>query len=181
MMRKDHRVEKMETKELLTTEEAQKHIQYAIDNSESSGTFILNDNAGPYETRIHIVRCGNSPPKYNIDWECENTSSGFTPGKNGHDAMGSLDFDTFEEGAEKLARQVNGSVPSYAWMSDEEKEKLDKEIQAEFKDFFDKHCDLEKGDCPDRSSCPVRWPGGFGLQGCTNPIKSERGGYSKND
>jgi len=51
-------------------------------------------------------------PKYNIDWDTRNTLSGRIL------AMGSLDFDTVEEGAEKLARQIE-ETKAYLFMGND--------------------------------------------------------------
>lgn len=109
-------------------------------------------------------------PNYNIDWDTRNDESGnivTVKKKDGsrESAMGSIDFDTLDEGAEKLAKAINELVPALCWSSPEEQAKIDAEIQSDFQKFFDKHCG-DNGDCGLKGTCEVRWPGGFGLQGC---------------
>ncbi len=109
-------------------------------------------------------------PKYNIDWDIRNDITGrfaVYKKKNGEkiDMMGTFDFNTPEEGARLWQAQIMERVPRHLWTALEEKEDIDAQIKAEFQDFFDRHCG-DEGDCSLRENCPVRWPGGFGLQGC---------------
>lgn len=151
----------------ITVEDAKKHVVFGWEQAKmgKSGTAqtIISENAWPWITRMSFCICRLEPnmPRFNIDWDTRSSNSGNIV------AMGSFDFDSLEEGAEKLAKEINDEVPDYAWMTDEEHAKLKVDIKQEFQEFFDTHCDLEKGDCPDRWTCKVRWPGGFGLQGCS--------------
>lgn len=109
-------------------------------------------------------------PKYNIDWDIRNDVTGriaVYKKKNGEifEMMGSFDFNTAQQGAERWLKQIEERVPRGLWTSGEEKKALDASIEKEFQDFFDRHCG-DEGDCPLRTTCEVKWPGGFGLQGC---------------
>ena len=55
----------------------------------------------------------HTSPKYNIDWDTRSTVSGRIL------AMGSLDFDTIEEGSEKLVSQII-ETKAYLYMGDDD-------------------------------------------------------------
>jgi len=109
-------------------------------------------------------------PKYNIDWDVRNSISGnYCVLKRGDGEkvtmMGTFDFDTIEQGAERWLEQIKERVAKGLWTTTEEKDAQDKEIEKEFQDYFDAHCS-DTGDCEWKASCEVRWPGGHGLRGC---------------
>lgn len=156
-------------KVLLTVEHAKKDIEFAISQivNHRSAETILNETY-PWTTGMTLTNCEawtdsegklRTSPKFNIDWDTRSDFSGKIV------AMGSIDFDTVEEGAKKLSEAINADVREEFWSSQEEQAKLDAEIKANFQKFFDKHCG-DGGDCPLRPTCEVKWPGGFGLQGC---------------
>jgi hypothetical protein len=124
-------------------------------------------------------------PKYNIDWDIRSDVSGnfaVYKKKDGEKLtmMGTFDFNTPEEGAKLWLEQIMERVPRGLWTSWEEKQAIDAEIKKEFQEFFDKHCG-DEGDCPLRPTCEVKWPGGFGLQGCRVKELAEgaEGGYKQ--
>lgn len=109
-------------------------------------------------------------PRYNIDWDIRNSESGnFLTLKraNGEKTlmMGSFDFDTPDQGAERWLKQIKNCVAKGLWTTQEESEALQKEIHKEFQDYFDLHCS-DTGDCAWKTTCQVRWAGGYGLRGC---------------
>lgn len=121
-------------------EEATKDILYAIEqaNGEKAST-ILNESY-PYTTGMTLTVCskprmvllggmvvareaqsqtelaallsGEEPekyPNYNIDWDTRSDVSGRIF------AMGTIDFDTVEEGAMKLSEAIEEKVPKGCW------------------------------------------------------------------
>ena len=110
-------------------------------------------------------------PKYNIDWDIRHSVSGnyLVRKKDGSVivTMGTFDFDTAEQGAERWLEQIKDRVAEKngLWMTSEEKHEQDKKIEKEFQDYFDAHCS-DAGDCTWKESCEVKWPGGHGLRGC---------------
>ncbi len=116
-------------------------------------------------------------PNYNIDWDIRNSISDsylHLKKKDGTSVtmMGSFDFDTPEQGAERWLEQIKERVVKGLWTTKEEQQARDKEIAKEFQDYHDAHC---AGDCEWKESCEVRWPGGHGLRGCRreNPDDEE--------
>lgn len=109
-------------------------------------------------------------PKYNIDWDIRSSVSGnyITFKKSSGEKvlmMGSFDFDTPDQGAERWLKQIKDCVAKGLWMTHEEKVAQDKAIDQEFQDYFDAHCS-DSGDCEWKATCQVRWKGGYGLRGC---------------
>jgi len=109
-------------------------------------------------------------PKYNIDWDIRSSISGnycTLTKKDGEKEimMGTFDFNTPEQGAERWLEQIKERVAKGLWTTTEEKRAQDKEIEKEFQEYFDAHC-ADTGDCEWKESCEVRWPGGHGLRGC---------------
>jgi len=107
-------------------------------------------------------------PKYNIDWDIRSSVSGsyctyHTEAGKSWTMMGTFDFDTPEQGAERWLEQIKERVAKWLWTTTEEKHAQDKEIAKEFQDYYDAHCD---DDCEWKESCEVKWPGGHGLRGC---------------
>lgn len=193
-----------------TIEELIKQIKYAIENGEDN--YILNDLGYPYTYgyRLNVTEPQKGPliiarsqaeleaalngnidyskmPKYNIDWDVREDSGGnycILKKKDGSRVtmMGSFDFNTPEEGAQKWLEQLKERTPSNLWTSEEEHDRLHKKINEDFQAFFDKHCsDQAEKPCPMRATCEVRWPGGFGLKGCRiGEFSQDRGiGFSK--
>ncbi|MFQ6095205.1 MAG: hypothetical protein ACE5NN_03570 [Candidatus Bathyarchaeia archaeon] len=104
-------------------ERARRDIEFAIEQAGESkySTVIIDDSFWPYKTELTLTKCDpwrdgqgrvRTSPKYNIDWDTRNTLSGRIL------AMGSLDFNTIEEGAEKLARQIE-ETKAYLYMGDD--------------------------------------------------------------
>jgi len=108
-------------------------------------------------------------PNYNIDWDIRNGYGDYLhlKKKDGTSVMmmGTFDFDTPEQGAERWLEQIKERVAKGLWTTKEEQQAQDKEIAKEFQDYFDAHCS-DAGDCEWKESCEVRWPGGHGLRGC---------------
>ena len=105
-------------------EQARRDIEFAIQQAGDgkNSTVIIDDSFWPFKTELTLTKCDpwkdsdgrlRTSPKYNIDWDTRNTLSGRIL------AMGSLDFDTVEEGAEKLARQIE-ETKAYLFMGDED-------------------------------------------------------------
>jgi len=117
-------------------------------------------------------------PKYNIDWDIRSSASGnyltLKKKSGGFTMMGTFDFDTPEQGAERWLEQIKERTSKGLWMTGEEKQAQDKRFKKEFQDYFDAHCS-DTGDCEYKESCEVRWPGGHGLRGCRreNPDDKE--------
>jgi hypothetical protein len=116
-------------------------------------------------------------PKYNIDWDIRSSISDNYLQLKKKDGtvvtmMGTLDFDTPEQGAERWLEQIKERVAKWLWTTKGEQQAQDKEIAKEFQDYYDAHC---AGDCEWKESCEVRWPGGHGLRGCRreNPDDDE--------
>ena len=108
-------------------------------------------------------------PKYNIDWDIRNSVTGdfCTSKKDGKTwtMMGTFDFDTPEQGAERWLEQIKERTAKGLWTTGEERRVQDKEFEKEFQDYFEAHCS-DTGDCDWKESCEVKWPGGHGLRGC---------------
>jgi len=109
-------------------------------------------------------------PNYNIDWDIRCSVSGNylqLKKKDGTSVtmMGSFDFDTPEQGAERWLEQIKERVAKGLWTTKEERNAQDKKFAKEFQDYFDSHCS-DDGDCEWKESCEVRYPGGHGLRGC---------------
>lgn len=109
-------------------------------------------------------------PKFNIDWDIRSSITDtylVFKKKDGEKVtmMGTFDFDTPEQGAERWLEQIKERVVKGIWMTFEEKQALNKELDKEFQDYFDAHCS-DDGDCEWKEGCSVRWPGGHGLRGC---------------
>ena len=109
-------------------------------------------------------------PSYNIDWDIRNQASDSFCTLKQEDGstvtmMGTFDFDTAEQGAERWLAQIKERTAKGLWTTNEERHARDKEIKKEFQDYFDTHCS-DDGDCEWKGSCEVRWPGGHGLRGC---------------
>jgi len=118
-------------------------------------------------------------PKYNIDWDIRSSISDSYLRLKKRDGttvtmMGTFDFDTAEQGAERWLEQIKERVAKWLWTTTEERNAQDKEFEKEFQDYFDAHC-ADAGDCAWKESCEVRWPGGHGLRGCRceNPDDEE--------
>jgi len=103
-------------------EEAKRDIEFAIQQSGNSkhSTVLIDDSFWPFQTEMTLTKCDpwidgegklRKSPKYNIDWDTRSTVSGKIL------AMGSLDFDTIEEGAEELVRQIK-ETKAYLYMGD---------------------------------------------------------------
>jgi len=97
---------------LYTKEEAKKVIEFALSMGGKTATVIIDDSLWPFKTEMTLTKCdpwwdsgGNlrTNPRYNIDWDTRDTTTGTIL------AMGSFDFNDLEDGAEKLARQINES------------------------------------------------------------------------
>ena len=104
-------------------EQAKKDIEIAIQQAGEGkcSTVIIDDSFWPFKTEMTLTKCDpwrdssgrmRTSPKYNIDWDTRDTLSGRIL------AMGSLDFDTVEEGAEKLARQIE-ETKAYLFMGND--------------------------------------------------------------
>lgn len=169
------------------TEELKTVIEWAIEHGEDN--YLLNENNYPYMwgyklnvvepqtgavinansvAQLHASLRGEEPealPAYNIDWDLRSSVTGNICTFEGELIMGTLDFDTAEQGAEVWAKQIISRAPSWSWVTDEEAKMIGDEIEHTFEQFFHMHCD-EAGDCPIKTQCKVRWPGGFGLGGC---------------
>ena len=109
-------------------------------------------------------------PKYNIDWDIRNDISGNICVYKKKDGtreltMGTLDFNTPEEGAKIWLEQIKDKVPKGIWTTTEERAEMDKEINDELQRYYDEHCS-DEGDCAYKAACEVRWAGGHGLRGC---------------
>jgi hypothetical protein len=105
-----------------TKEKAKRDIEFAIEQAgEGRGsTVLIDDSFWPFKTEMTLTKCDpwrdregklRTSPRYNIDWDTRGTVSGKIVG------MGSLDFDTIEEGAEELARQIK-QTKAYLYMGD---------------------------------------------------------------
>jgi len=122
-------------------------------------------------------------PKYSIDWDIRNSISGdycTLKKRNGSIVamMGSFEFDTAEQGAERWLEQMKDCVVKGLWTTREEEQKMHDETTAVFQAFYDKHC-AEGCDCPLIENCEVKWPTGIGLVGCriSEFAKGPEGGY----
>jgi len=104
-------------------EQARKDIEFAIQQTGDGkySTIIIDDSFWPFKTEMTLTKCDlwrdsegklRTSPKYNIDWDTRNTLNGKIL------AMGSLDFDTIEEGAEKLAKQIE-EKKAHLYMGDD--------------------------------------------------------------
>jgi len=110
------------------TTQATKDIQFAL---EQGGDALISE-AIPYETRIHVhgggrvddqartgicVKVGGELKPWNvsmlkvsnIDWICEDTESGEAV------ASGSFDYWRLDEGADRLAKEINEHVPKHCF------------------------------------------------------------------
>jgi hypothetical protein len=106
-----------------TKEKAKRDIEFAIEQAGESkrSTVLIDDSFWPFKTEMTLTKCDpwrddegklRTSPKYNIDWDTRSTVSGKIL------ALGSLDFDTVEEGAEELARQIK-QTKAHLYMGDD--------------------------------------------------------------
>ena len=104
-------------------DQARKDIEFAIQQAGDGkySTVIIDDSFWPFKTEMTLTKCDpwrdsrgrvRTSPKYNIDWDTRDALSGRIL------AMGSLDFDTVDEGAEKLARQIE-ETKAYLFMGND--------------------------------------------------------------
>jgi len=104
-------------------ERAKRDIEFAIQQAggDKYSTVIIDDSFWPFKTEMTLTKCDpwrdsegrlRTSPRYNIDWDTRDTLSGRIL------AMGSLDFDTVEEGAEKLSRQIE-EEKAYLYFGDD--------------------------------------------------------------
>lgn len=181
-----------------TAEDLQNAIKWSIEQG-GNDNYILNDNGYPFVWGyyLHVVEEQRGPvikgqtksqlsaflagvpqptaeelPKYNIDWDIRNSVSGNYLLLKKEAMMGTFDFDTSEQGAERWLEQIKERAAKGLWTSWEERQARDKKFDKEFQEYFDAHC---AGDCEWKDSCEVRWPGGHGLRGCRreNPDDEE--------
>jgi len=170
-------------------EDLQNAIKWSIEQG-GNDNYILNDNGYPFVWGyyLHVVEEQRGPvikgqtksqlfafiagapqptaeelPKYNIDWDIRNSVSGNYLLLKKEAMMGTFDFDTSEQGAERWLEQIKERAAKGLWTSWEERQARDKELDKEFQEYYDAHC---AGDCEWKGSCEVRWPGGHGLRGC---------------
>ena len=80
---------------------------------------LIDDSCWPWITGMTLTKCGpwkdsegkiQTSPEFNIDWDTRNDVSGMIID------LGSLDFDTIEEGARRLFRQIHQKIgPMLDW------------------------------------------------------------------
>ena len=103
-------------------EEARRDIEFAIEQVGVGkySTVLIDDSFWPFQTEMTLTKCDpwrdqdgklHASPKYNIDWDTRSTVSGKIL------AMGSLDFDTVEQGAEELVKQIK-QTKAYLYMGE---------------------------------------------------------------
>jgi hypothetical protein len=92
-------------------EEARRDIEFVIEQAGEGrcSAVLIEDSFWPFQTEMTLTKCDpwrsqdgklHTSPKYNIDWDMRSTVSGKIL------AMGSLDFNTIEQGAEELVKQI---------------------------------------------------------------------------
>jgi len=103
-------------------EDAKKDVEFAIEQAGEGkcSTVLIDDSFWPFQTEITLIKCDpwrgqdgklHESPKYNIDWDTRSTVSGKIL------AMGSLDFNTVEQGAEELVKQIK-QTKAYLYMGE---------------------------------------------------------------